>query len=97
MKLRDAFLQMEGIFINSWGEYQKLMDEFNLYRGKELDDETVIKVNALLHAIQEAYYDVLPVLTFIGERYKLANNAVYDYHRFIDQLKEAGATEYNNS
>lgn len=92
MSVKKKFIAFEKAFITQWGEYIKLQDELNLYRGKELGEETE-KVNELLLNIQRTFLDMYPAMQFVMERHPLFIKAINGYNKFIDDLKKAGATE----
>lgn len=90
--LKDKFESFELEFIEQWGEYRKLHDELNLYRGKEVGDDVQI-VNSILFKIQQTFHDLAPAMKFVIERHALLTKAFYDYERFIETLKKSGATQ----
>lgn len=93
MKLQELFLKMQDEFINCWGEYQKLNDELDLYRGKELSEENNKEVNRLVVGIQEKFLEMRPVIIYVMQNYSPFNKASANYNRFIEDIKSAGATE----
>jgi DNA replication protein DnaD len=92
MSLKKKFQSFEKEFIVKWGEYIKLHDELNLYRGREIGDEAE-KVNKILEDIQTTFIEMYPSIQFVLERKDLFIRALADYNRFIDDIKKAGAIE----
>ncbi len=92
MSLKKRFQSFEKEFIEKWGEYLKLHDEMNLYRGKEIGDD-IDKVNKILEDIQKTFIEMYPAIQFVLERKELFIRAVAEYNRFIDDLRKGGAVE----
>ncbi len=67
MSLKKKFQAFEKDFIVKWGEYIKLHDELNLYRGKEIGEDAE-KVNKLLEDIQKTFIEMYPSIQFVLER-----------------------------
>lgn len=91
LMLKDKFAELEEAFIQQWGEYKKLHDELDTYRGRDLGTDTE-KVNKILYDIQTTFVDMYPLFTFVTQRYSFVAKAISDYNKFIEQLKESGAT-----
>ena len=91
--MQELLLQMQEEFINCWGEYQKLNDELDIYRGKELSDENSKEVNRIVIAIQEKFLEMRPVIIYVMQNYAPFNKASAGYNKFIEDIKAAGATE----
>lgn len=94
MALKEKYDLFEEKFIETWGEYKKICDELDAYRGVALENEdTISRVNKLIRQIQEKFHELYPVFVFIRERYTFSNDAMYEYNKFIDDIKKAGAIE----
>lgn len=94
MALKEKFDEFENAFIETWAEYRKLCDELNTYRGSAIEkDETVFAVNKIIRQIQEKFHELYPAFIFVKERSRLSSEAIYEYNKFIDDIKKAGAIE----
>lgn len=91
--LKETFKNFEDDFVDVYNRYQELHSELNQYRGKEIGDHDVGKVNELVGKIQEYYQEMWGTITFVAERHLVLINLVRDFNKFIDDLKKAGATE----
>jgi len=96
MDLKEKFIAFEEEFIKEWGEYIKLHDELNLYRGKEIGDATD-KVNEIILEIQQTFMGMFPGIKFVLDRHQLFLKAIQDYNKFVDDIKKAGAVEVKNN
>jgi len=92
MDFKSKFQLFEEEFINEWGEYRRLHDELNTYRGKDLA-ENLSRVNQLIREIQEKFHHLYSVFVFVKERGSFCAQAVGEYQKFIDDIKKAGAIE----
>ena len=92
MSLKNKFSEFEKEFIETWGEYIKLQDELNLYRGKEIGDDAD-RVNDLITDIQRTFISMYNPIMFVIERHMIMRNALHDYQNFIEDIKKAGAIE----
>lgn len=92
MDLKDKFILFEEEFIKEWGEYIKLHDELNLFRGKEIGEDADT-VNKILIDIQQSFSKMFPAIKFVLDRHQIFIKAVHDYNKFIDDIKKAGAVE----
>lgn len=92
MDLKEKFVSFEQSFIEEWGEYIKLHDELNLYRGKEIGDDADA-VNKIIIGIQQTFTKMFPAMKFVLDRHQIFLKAIHDYNKFIDDIKKAGATE----
>jgi hypothetical protein len=97
MKLKEKFVEMEQEFIVCWGEYLKLNDELDLYRGKPISEDNTDTINKLIQQIQEKFIEMYPVMVFVMERYAFCNKALANYNKFVDDIKKAGATPINEA
>lgn len=84
---------MQEEFIRCWGEYNKLNDELDSYRGKVMTEENTLDINRIIRSLQEKFIDMAPIFMFVIENYSLCNKAVANYKKFIDDIKNAGAIE----
>ena len=92
MSFKSKYEAFEEEFIALWGEYVKVSDELNLYRGKYLD-ENVEQVNRILSEIQKTFAKIYPALIFIVKRNHDCVKLLSDYDTFINDIKKAGAQE----
>lgn len=92
MELKDKFSQFQDEFIEIWGEYKKLDDELNLYRGKEIGDDAD-RVNEIVYELQKAYHTMYPALRFIIENHANTVKIIQGYNKFIEDIQKAGAVE----
>lgn len=95
MSFKEKYDAFEKEFIELWGEYVKVSDELDLYRGKHLD-ENVDEVNRILGDIQKTFAKIYPALMFIVKRNHDCEKLLSAYDKFIDDIKKAGAQEVND-
>jgi len=91
-KLDSSLEILQKELVNVWGEYVKLFDELNLFRGEIIGDN-VDEVNRIISDIQHTYRKLHPTLIFIIKRNKDCVDLLSKYDTFINDIKNAGAQE----
>lgn len=93
-KSKDITQKFEDMLIKLYEEYTELHRKFDEYRGRKLSDPEVEKANEILFEIQDKFTnDLSPMIRYIAIRYQPSVNTIDDYEKFIEQLKNAGASE----
>ena len=70
MALKESFVQFKIDLEHAFENYNKLHEELNKYRGKELTDDILPTVNKLLHDIQITYIEIYPAIDFLLKNHK---------------------------
>lgn len=89
--IREFTNELDTELTKNQEEYVKLHQEFDLYRGKPVD-EKVDEINALLKKIQEKFQEIYPALYFVASRYEYACNLTKAHGEFIDSIVKAGGS-----
>jgi hypothetical protein len=92
VSVKKKFDALQKEFLKEWGEYLKLHAELDLYRGKDIG-ESAGEVNRILMGIQKTFSDMYPLMQFVEKNHALFVKEIYQYQKFIDDIKKAGATE----
>lgn len=93
--LKDMVQQVENTLVSKWAEYVDLQDEFNGFRGRELNEAERARLDELFVQIQYKFNEIYPVFYFVGHRIEFTNNAVTSYNSFIKELESVGAAIAN--
>jgi hypothetical protein len=91
MKLLNLLNEFEQEFSKEYKIYLDLHKDLDTWRGKELSDEDLLKVNPILSAIQDQYIALHASFYFITQRNELSLKAMKGYQQFIDDIKGGGA------
>ena len=91
MALKESFSQFRIDLEHAFEIYNKLQEELNKYRGKEITDDILPDVNRILHEIQDTYTQIYPAIDFILKNHKNFHDSLFNYNKFIEMLKEQGA------
>lgn len=90
--LKKSFEEFQSDFIALHNTYKELHQKLNAYRGKEIGDK-VAEVNELISEIQKIYYELYPSISFISHNFAIVRPLVHDFEKFVEDLKNAGATK----
>ena len=85
--------QFEDKLVELYAEYASLHEQFDLYRGVQVNDENMEIINNLLHDIQIKYAEMYPMLNYIAYRYQSSFNTLNEYKQFMEALERTGAVE----
>jgi hypothetical protein len=89
MDLNLALQEFDTALTNEYKKYLDTHKELDVWRGKELTDESVVVVNDILKRIQDQYTLLYGAFHFIKERSPLALNAMKEYAHFVDTINGA--------
>lgn len=93
MNFSEVVKNFENECFQRWGEYIKLHDELDTYRGKPIKHEDSERIGDIVMEIQKMFNEMRPLLLFVVEKYPVFVKAIKEYELFIEDIKKAGAIE----
>ena len=93
VNLEKAFAEFENQFKYEWKCYIALSKQLDKFRGMELGDN-IGAVNVIIKEMNETFIRLYPSLGFILSYSEIAEAAVDDYLKFVEDLKTTNAVEY---
>lgn len=88
--MHESFIEFQNQFIAQFEQYQKLVQQLDDYRGKEIDQE-IDTVNELLLNIQKTFESLYPMMAFIAKNSAICAKSINDYNIFLEDMQKAGA------
>lgn len=88
--VKEIDFEMNQIYL----QYCDLHKELDAFRGALITPEVEQDINRIIAGIQDTFAEMYPACMLIAQRHNQVINVVNNYHEFIKQLKEAGATEH---
>lgn len=85
-------------FVKAFSAYTAFAEDHNI--KVETANETGYKIdmkdlNKLVLDVQVSFHKCHGTLAYIAEKSKFANQAIFDFHAFIETLKKQGANQIN--
>jgi len=91
MTIEELTKELDTKVNKAWDEYKAQHAQFDVYRGKPLEEKDIATINMIFEGIQYKFQELYPAFQYVGFRHQWVTEAVTQHDMFMTSMEKAGS------